>query len=318
MSKSDIFRPRTITSESRPMRFTLRQLEYFVSLSDQKTLSAAAAVLHISESALSHAITELEKSVGTQLCLRQKAKGITLTPVGRHFAERARKILLEATNLSLEVSSSGNVMRGPVHLGCFSGIANNILPSLLDGIAKEYPGLDVQLTVGTHAELLPALVSGKIDTAILYDMFLPPNLGLQQIYRTEVTVAIPEGHRLSECEAIILTDLQDDPFILVDSKPSTDNTSLIFRESGISPNLFAAVPSVELAKALVGRGLGYSLLMSRPNSTGLTTEGRRIVIRPLQPKSGETRVVAVWPKKFPISPRAKVVIDLAASLLGSF
>ena len=73
--------------------FTLRQLQLFSALPEHPTLSAAAAALHISESALSHAITELEKVVGEQLCVRRKARGLQLTPAGQFFAERARALV---------------------------------------------------------------------------------------------------------------------------------------------------------------------------------------------------------------------------------
>lgn len=61
---------------------TLRRLELFAALPNHATLSAAAASLHISESALSQAITGLEKSEGEQLCVRRKAHGLQLTPAG--------------------------------------------------------------------------------------------------------------------------------------------------------------------------------------------------------------------------------------------
>ncbi len=69
-------------------KFTFRQLELFAALPDYPTLGSAARQLHISESALSHAISELEAAVGEQLCIRKKAKGMYLTPTGRHFAKR--------------------------------------------------------------------------------------------------------------------------------------------------------------------------------------------------------------------------------------
>lgn len=116
---------------------------------------------------------------------------------------------------------------------------------------------------------------GKARFRHSYDMLLPPNLHRRTIYETEVTAVVPGTHRLAGQESISLADLIDEPFITVDSKPSTENTYRIFREQGLDPRMSASVPLVELAKALVGRGLGYSLLMSRPNSTNLTTEGPR-------------------------------------------
>jgi DNA-binding transcriptional LysR family regulator len=299
------------------VNFTLRQLEYFVALSEHETLSAAAATLHISESTLSHATTELEKSLGIRLCHRRKSKGLTLTSAGRHFADRARMILQEIAELALHAAAPEDLLRGPVRLGCFSGVANNVLPEVLEGLAAAHPQVEILLTVATDHELLPALFSGKLDLVILYDMLLPPNLNRRTIYGTEVTAVVHAEHRLAEQQAIRLADLAEDPFIMVDSKPSTENTYMIFREQGVIPQLSLSVPSVELAKALVGRNLGYTLLMSRPYSTDMTTEGKKIAARPLSPSAGRTSVVAVWPKGTTPLPRTRAVMDFAAERMAS-
>ena len=85
-------------------RFTLRQLELFAVLPDHPTLGSAAKALHVSESALSHALTELEAALGEQLCVRRKARGMHLTPTGRHFAARAREILRSTDTLVGELA----------------------------------------------------------------------------------------------------------------------------------------------------------------------------------------------------------------------
>jgi DNA-binding transcriptional LysR family regulator len=297
------------------LKFTLRQLEYFSVLSEHQTLSAAAAALHVSESTLSHSLTDLEKSVGVQLCQRIKARGLSLTPAGRYFADRARALIREATELGNETSTMEGHLKGPVQLGCFAGVANNVLPTILEGFPKIHPGVSIELTVGTDDDLLPRLYGGKLDFVILYDMLLPPSLQRCSIYDTEVTAVVPGSHRFASRQSIALADLADEPFIMVDSRPSTENTSRIFRDQGIVPRRSVSVPLVELAKARVGRGLGYTLLMSRPNSTNLTTEGLEIAVRPLAPRAGLTSVVAVWPEGFQLTPRARALMDYAAGRL---
>lgn len=104
---------------------------------------------------------------------------------------------------------------------------------------------------------------------------------------------------------------------MLESTPSTANTHRIFREAGLTPNLLAAVRMIELVRALVGRGLGHSLLMSRPNSTNITAEGRGIIARPLRPRAGQTTVVAVRPEHITLTPRTQAGIDYATATMGS-
>ncbi|MFI7496101.1 LysR substrate-binding domain-containing protein [Kocuria sp. M4R2S49] len=299
------------------MDFTLRQLELFAALPDHPTLASAASSLHISESALSHAITELERSVGEQLCVRRKARGLTLTPAGQFFATRARQLLQAANELTSELSNERGQLKGPVEVGCYTGLATNVLPPVMEGFPTKHPDVTIGVSVGANDDLLPALHTGQLDVAIVYDMLLPPGLSHQVIYQTEVMAMLPEHHRLAGEDSIELADLAPEPLIMLESTPSTANTHRIFREAGLTPNLLAAVPIIELVRALVGRGLGYSLLMSRPNSINITAEGRGIVARPLKPRAGKTTVVAVWPEHITLTPRTQAVVDYAAATMGN-
>lgn len=296
-------------------RFTFRQLELFAALPDHPTLSSAARALHVSESALSHAITELEDAVGDRLCVRQKARGMYLTPTGRHFARRARGLLRDADELTYELGEQGGRLAGPVSLGCYTGIASTVLPAVLEGMERLYPGIDVNITVGDHADLLPGIEKGTLDTALLYNIDIPPTLERQSIYETEVLAVLSPDDELSSQEDIDLAQLAEKPLILLDTTPSTGYSALMFAQRGLKPRMGAVVPQIDLVRALVGRGLGYSLLMSRPHQIPTTSEGLPVVARRLTPRAGVTHVVAVWAQKTTLTPRAKALVDYAVSSL---
>ncbi|GAA4380037.1 LysR family transcriptional regulator [Paeniglutamicibacter cryotolerans] len=296
-------------------RFTLRQLELFCVLPDHPTLSSAAKALHVSESALSHAISGLEAAVGEQLCIRRKARGMHLTTAGRHFAERARGILRDLEVLANELAEVSGELRGPVALGCYTGLASNVLPAVLEGIGRLHPGVDISITVGDHADLLPALENGTLDTAIVYDIGMPPELERTTIYETEVMAVLAESDPLAAQPDVDLADLVPEPLILLDTAPSTGYTQLMFDQRGLVPRLGAKVPQIDLARAMVGRGLGYSLIMSRPNQIPVSSEGLPLASRRLRPRSGQTNVVAIWPADTRPTARARAVIDYAIQTL---
>lgn len=290
-------------------KFTLRQLELFVTLADYPTLSDAAAYLHFSESALSQSITRLESAVGEQLCIRRKARGLQLTPAGEYFAVRARVLLNEAENLVVEMSGAGGQLKGPVKLGCFASFAASVLPAILDGFPKIHPEVDVEVVVGTHDELLPALENGRLDLAIVYDMELPPGFQLRTIYETELQAVLPFDHPLARQETVDLAQLAPEPLIMYDSSPSTANTHRVFADRGLRPRIVAHMPQVILVQGLVGRGLGYGLLMSRPNWAPVTMEGHPVAVRPLVPPASRTNMVGIWPNHLRLSPRAQALLD---------
>lgn len=298
-------------------KFTFRQLELFAALPEHTTLGSAAQQLHISESALSHAVSELEAALGEQLCIRRKAKGMHLTPTGRHFAKRAGELLREASALADGLGELRGELKGPVSLGCYTGLASNVLPAVLEGMARLHPKVEISITVGDHSDLLPALEDGTLDTAIVYDIGLPADVERKVIYTTEVMAVLGANDPLGQEDDVDLADLATKPLIMLNTAPSTEYTQLMFSQRGIKPHLGAVVPQIDLVRAMVGRGLGYSLLMSRPNQIPVSSEGKGLVTRHLRPRAGQTSVVAVWPKEAVLTIRAKAVVQYAVEVLDA-
>lgn len=296
--------------------FTLRQLQLFAALPDHATLSSAAATLRISESALSQAITALERITGEQLCVRRKARGLQLTPSGQYFARRARLLLRDAEALVSDLAGAGGQLRGPVHLGCFASFASSVLPPVLEQLSRRLPGVSVDVTVGSHDELLPALDSGLLDMAMVYDMELPAGYSQRTIYATELQAVLPPDHPLAAKSSVDLAELAEQPLIMYESSPSTANTFRIFDDRGLRPRIAASMPQVVLVQALVGRGLGYALLMSRPDAQTMTVEGRSLAVRPLSPPATQTTMCAIWPEAMELNPRAEAVLEQAVEVLG--
>src|SRR5699024_12729149 len=79
--------------------YTLRQLEYLVAVADAGSISAAAGALHVTPTAVASAITELERTLHTQLMVRRKAHGVVLTPTGTFLYNRATTLLRDADEL---------------------------------------------------------------------------------------------------------------------------------------------------------------------------------------------------------------------------
>lgn len=296
---------------------SLRQLELFAALPNFATLSAAAAHLHISESALSQAITSLEKAVGEQLCVRLKARGLTLTPTGQRFAKQARQIVADTQELVLG-ARGGQELRGPVKLGCYSSFATNVVPELLEGFPKRHPGVDIEIMVGTNEELLSALDAGRLDVALVYNVSLPFGYRRRRIYATELQVHLHPEHPLASSDAVDLADLADEPYIQYDATPGIRNVADAFTARGIAPRVQARVTQFSLVDAIVARGLGYGLLMSRPHALPVSIEGRPFVIRPLDPPVTVSHVVGIWPEDMSLTPRATALLDFAAEKLGGY
>ncbi|WP_017792916.1 LysR substrate-binding domain-containing protein [Leucobacter salsicius] len=260
-------------------------------------------------------MTGIERAVGEQLCVRRKARGLTLTPAGQKFAKRARQIVADTQELLLGIGP-GQELRGPVKLGCYSTFATNVVPDLLEGFPKRYPGVHLEVTVGTNEELLAALDAGHLDVALLFDVTLPVGYRRREIYPTELEVHLHPDHPLAKAASVDLPDLANEPYIQYYATPGTVNVLSAFAARGLEPSIEVSVSEIGLVEALVGRGLGYGLLMSRPNRLPTSPEGRPVAIRPLDPPVTVSHVVGIWPDDMELTPRASALLDFALEKFG--
>ena len=135
------------------------------------------------------------------------------------------------------------------------------------------------------------------------------------IYETRLEVVLHPDHPLAARKSLSIRDLENEPLINYDSSPSTENTRRLFADAGLHPKLAYSLPQVVLVNAMVGRGLGYGLLMARPNNPSMTLEGLPVAIRELEPPNSPSAVVAIWPQASTLSPRAEAFLDHAIEVM---
>ncbi len=167
-----------------------------------------------------------------------------------------------------------------LRVGCFHTFGPYVVPEMVSRMAETSPQADVRIVEGDQKSLSAGLMSGEIEYALLYDMGLGADLETERLASLEPYVLLAEDHRLTGRSELRPEDLLDDPMILLDSPPSRDYFLSIFEKSGREPRLGHSSSSFEVVRGLVGHGLGYSVLATRPASP-LTYDGRKLVARPL-------------------------------------
>ena len=270
--------------------YTLRQLEYLVTCVDCGSIAKAAEILNVSQPTISVAIAKLEKQFGVQLLLRHKAQGVSATPSARSILTSARNLLGQANDLERQALSSGETLAGTLRLGSFSTLAPSLLPQLIRNLGQAFPSIDMSLTEGTQEYLLEQLFAGALDLALIYDIDLPKGLSITHLDERFPYVALPADHPLATQQNIALSDLTDLPLILLDVPPSRAYFLGLFADAGLRPNLRHSSPSLELVRGMVGQGLGYSILVTRPHSD-TTYDGNKLAIRPLAGTPRPSRTV---------------------------
>ena len=289
------------------LRYSLRQLEYFVAIAEAGSLSGAAEELRVSQSGLSQSLTDLERALGVQLAVRRKAHGVALTPTGTQVLRHARDFLRHGEDLA-NIASGGDSLRGVLSLGCYVTLAPTALPSLLQDFTALHPGLTIDFVEGTQDVLQRQLLLGELDLAILYDMEIQPDMERALIDTARPHILLPADHRLARKRKVSLAELTAEPMVLLDAPPSSHNTLAIFERFGVRPDVRYRPTTFELTRALVGRGMGYALLVQRP-ANDRTYEGHQVVVKEIAEPVGDSRVLIAWPKATRLNRRAQAFVE---------
>jgi len=302
-----------MASSHLPPDFTLRQLSYFVAAAEAGTITGAARAMHVSNSAMSDAITELERIIGEPLCVRRQSKGLVLTPAGAEVVRRARQVIDDASDIPTIVRSGGDALSGPLAVACYPTLAPQLLPIILHDFGSKHPDVDITIVDTDHEHLEEQLESGRVDVAFSYDVLVPGTPHRRELYRIEPHVLLAEAHPLSSREAVNLEELRRDDLIVFDAPPSSMNTMAIFGSTGFRPRIRYKSSSFEVVRTLVGRGLGYSILFQRPR-IDVTYEGRPVRAVGIEPAVDEVAVDVIWSNTRRPSRRVEALVAFVASL----
>lgn len=291
--------------------FTLRQLEYLVAVADHGTIAAAATQLHVSDSAVATALTQLERSLGTSLLVRRRAHGVQLTSEGTLAVDRARALLVQTQDFHAEFSSVE--LRGTVKIATYPTLAPTLAPRLVRKLEDAHPGLRVQVATLPASRLQQEVENGQVDLGICYGFDLSGDFERKVLRLLHAHVALPPDHRLADAERVDLHELADEPFIRYDQTPSWEHTQSVLEAAGITVNTRFTTSGYELARSYVAAGLGWSLFVMRSLNEG-TRDGGHIVVKPISPPPTPTEVVAVWRRNRPMR-RVQPLIDALTAIV---
>ncbi|OYY12819.1 MAG: LysR family transcriptional regulator [Rhizobiales bacterium 35-68-8] len=271
------------------MRYTLRQLEYFIAAGETGSITLASERISISQPSISTAISHLEQELGVQLFVRHHAQGLSLTPVGRKLLAEAKHLVEQAEGLYAVASEATDQVRGQLSVGCMVTLAPMILPELSHGFTTAYPGAQIRHVEANQERLLDGLRRAEIDIAVTYDLQIPAGIAFTPLASLPPHVVVSEAHPFAGMSALSLKDLADEPLILLDLPISSEYFLALFLQEGIQPRIHSRSAYQEVVRTMVANGYGYTLANVRPRSD-LALDGRRVVRVRL---SGEHRAMVV-------------------------
>ena len=278
-----------------PLRFTLRQLEYFVAVGEEGSIAQASERVNVSSPSISAAISQLEEEFGLSLFVRKHAHGLSLTQAGRQFMEQAKRVLSESEALNRLAGDISGIVQGPLKVGCLLTFAQVLLPAIRRGFEELYPETRVRQVEADQTVLIEQLRRAEIDLALSYDLDIPPDLEFLPLRSLPPYAMLAEDHPLAGQTSVSVGELIEHPMVLLDLPISSDYFLSFFDSVEGSPKIAERTRDMAVMRSLVANRFGYALANIRPNSD-LAPDGQRLKFVPLTGEHRPMRLGLIIPR----------------------
>lgn len=238
----------------------LTQLEMFVRVAEQGSLSKASQQYDLGPSAISRQLAALEAECNGRL-LQRTGRGVRLTELGDRLLPRARAVLDEVQALQAEISAAANICRGTVHIGCVPAIAAEVITEVVRVARERYPEVMIHAASALSGQVEQWLADGSIDLGFVMRKGSGKDEGEEPLAVVKMCLVGPPGDRLTLNRELDFKVLDGLP-LLQPSAPSPYRASIAntARQQGVKLNVVAEVDSLQLTKDLVAAKVGYALL----------------------------------------------------------
>ena len=238
----------------------LHQLRYFCAVARAGNFTRAAEEQHVAQPSLSQQIRKLEDELGARLFDRLP-RFARLTDFGKAFLPKAGEILRQVGQARTEIQEMSQAEVGSVIVGAIPTIAPYFLGPALARFARRYPVVSIRVVEEITPILLDRLHTGRVDLAILALPVRGAELESEELLREPLFAALPEGHRLASCTSLVLSEIGEDPFLLLkEGHCFRENALSACRRSRVNPNVVFESGQFSTIVSMVATGMGVSVV----------------------------------------------------------
>ena len=292
---------------------TLKQLEYFLAIAENGSITKAANTLRISQPPLSLQLKSLEDELGCQLFVRGK-KNLVITRKGIILRDQAKEILDKVNDTILMLQSEQEEARTTIHIGTISSICNRVLPDKVVLLKKRYPQVDFMLHEGSTTSIVDMLDDNVIDFGIVREPF---NVNLystrpirDQLLGDEgedffVAIARAEFFDDPDEEVVSLSELKDKPIIT--HTRYTPMFSAACRQRGFAPNIICQNDNIASSLSWAASGIGIAVA---PYTSAIQNTDPTLLLKRIDSPTIVSRAYLIWNKNKSLTAEQKAFIQL--------
>jgi len=289
------------------MDLEIRHLRLVTAVADCGSLTRAGDRLHLTQSALSHQLRDIESRLGAALFLRV-GKRLVLTPAGERLLASAREVLTRLQQTEHDIRQMGRDRAGVLRLTTECYTCYHWLPPLLTKYRRKFPRVEVRIDVDATRQPVETLLAGKVDVALMSTPVRDRRLTATPIFDDELIVIAATTHPFAKKTHVKLADMHGETLLLYPPKEESLVLNQVLLPNGAVPGRIDEVQLTEAIIELVKAGLGISVI-ARWAVEPIVKSGA-LVARPLTARGLHRRWSAVMPKDLAKTDFVREFVDL--------
>ena len=244
------------------MLLAVRHLEMVAAIAASGSVTRAAASVHLTQSAVSHQLRDIEARLGSRLFLRL-GKRMVATAAGERVLATARRVLEDIAAAEEDVRRLGASSAGVLRVCAQCNTGYHWLPSLIEVFQRTHPDVDVSIALECTARPVEAVLDGRLDLAIVTESIANPHLRIRGLFRDEHAAIVRPDHPFAARPFVRPQDLAAERLFLYSGSPDDSFTiQRILRPAGVTPRRVSFVMLTEALLELVRAGLGISVMQT--------------------------------------------------------
>jgi DNA-binding transcriptional LysR family regulator len=289
------------------MKIDTLGVQAFLAVADHGGFGRAAQALHITQTALSRRIQNLEAFLGVKL-LERTTRSVALTRLGQDFLPQARRLLTDLAAALTEIRETGKSLRGDVTIACVPTVGVHFLPRIVEQYAALHPDNRIKILDHASSEVAPAVLRREAEFGI--NMLGPhhPELASEPLLRERFVLVCRDDHPLAAKARVTWKQLEPHTLILAGhesgNRPLLD---LALETRGVKLRAFHEVQRSSTAVGMVAKGVGVTVV---PNLAVQEDAWPRLRVVPIVNPVVSRTLVLLARRHAHLTPAAQALYDL--------
>lgn len=240
------------------IRLEVRDLRLVAAISELGNLTRAGQHLHLTQSALSHQLSDLEQRIGGKL-FERSGRRLIPTRLGEHLCTKAKVTLEQLREVERELANMAKGREATLRIATECYTCYHWLPPVLDAFRQRHPGVDVRIVPSASSRPIHALLGGAIDLCIASSEIRDRRVQTTPLFDDELVLTVSERHPLADRRSVDPTELRNEHFLTYSSAEDNFAFQEVLAPAGVSASQISTLKLTEAIIELVKANMGVAL-----------------------------------------------------------